>query len=142
MFRTNLIVAAGFALLGSYLIASALSLPPGVGRLPGPGFFPGVIGAVIVLLAGALFAQTMRARGVPRSDWRIENGKAIAGAIGLIFVYLLFWGTGLFALRTAVFLALFMRFMDQPWKQSALVSLALSAVVVAAFQYGLHVSLE
>ena len=142
MTRTNYTVAAAFALLGLYLVASSFSLPPGVGRLPGPGFFPRVIGAVIILLAGALFAQTLRARTLPQGEWRIENGRAIAGAIGLVFVYLLLWGTGLFAVRTAVFLALFMRFMGQPWKQSALVSLALSAVVVAAFQYGLHVSLE
>ena len=142
MTRTNYTVAAAFALLGSYLIASSLSLPPGVGRLPGPGFFPRVIGAVIILLAGALFAQTLRTRTLPQGEWRIENGRAIAGAIGLVFVYLLLWGTGLFAVRTAVFLALFMRFMGQPWKQSIVVSLVLSAVVVAAFQYGLHVSLE
>ena len=142
MTRTNYTVAAAFALLGSYLIASSLSLPPGVGRLPGPGFFPRVIGAVIILLAGALFAQTLRTRTFPQGEWRIENGRAIAGAIGLVFVYLLLWGTGLFAVRTAVFLALFMRFMGQPWKQSIVVSLVLSAVVVAAFQYGLHVSLE
>jgi hypothetical protein len=32
--------------------------------------------------------------------------------------------------------------MGQPWKQSLLVAVALTAVVVAAFQYGLHVSLE
>ena len=110
--------------------------------MPGPGFFPRVIGAVIILLAGALIVQTVRARTLPQGEWHIENGRAIAGAIGLVFVYLLLWGTGLFALRTAVFLALFVRFMGQPWKQSIVVSLVLSAVVVAAFQYGLHVSLE
>lgn len=142
MTRTNYIVASGFALLGSYLIASSFALPPGMGRLPGPGFFPQVIGAAILFLAGALLVQTMRARSAPQSEWRIENGRAIAGAIGLVLVYLLLWGTGLFALRTAVFLALFIRFMGQPWKQSIAVSIVLSAVVVAAFQYGLHVSLE
>jgi hypothetical protein len=142
MTRTNLIVAFGFALLGLYLIASSFALPPGMGRLPGPGFFPQVIGVAIMLLAGTLLVQTIRARTAPQSDWRIENGKAIAGAIGLVFVYLLLWGTGLFALRTAVFLALFIRFMGQPWKQSIVVSVVLSAVVVAAFQFGLHVSLE
>ena len=142
MTRTNFIVSAGFALLGLYLIASSFALPPGMGRLPGPGFFPRVIGVAIVLLAGALFVQTMRARSVPQGEWRIDNGRAIAGAIGLAFVYLLLWGSGLFALRTGVFLALFMRFMGQPWKQSILVAALLTALVVAAFQYGLHVSLE
>ena len=142
MTRANLIVASAFAALGIYLIASSLAFPAGVGRLPGPGFFPQVIGAVIILLAGALAAQTLKARTVPQGDWQFENGRAIAGAIGLVFVYLLLWGVGFFALRTALFLALFIRFMGQPWKHSVLVAVVLTAVVVGAFQYGLHVSLE
>lgn len=142
MTRTNITVAVGFALLGAYLIASSFALPPGVGRLPGPGFFPRVIGGMVALLAGLLFVQTMRARAVPQGEWRIGNGRAIMGSIALLLVYLLLWGTGFFALRTAVFLALFMRFMGQPWKQSILVAAILSVLVVAAFQYGLHVSLE
>ena len=140
--RTNLTVAAGFALLGVYLIASSFALPPGMGRLPGPGFFPQVIGAAIMLLSGALLIQTVRGGAESSPEWRIENARAIALAIGLVLVYLALWGSGMFALRTAIFLALFIRFMGQPWKQSVLVSIVLSAVVVAAFQYGLHVSLE
>lgn len=140
MNRSNLVVAAVFLVLGLYLAASAAGLPPGVGQLPGPGFFPQVIGSVTILLAVSLIAQTVRRR--EPADFALANKGAVAGAIGLIFVYLLLWGTGLFALRTAVFLTLLLRFLGQRWITSVVVGVVLTAAVVGAFQYGLRISLE
>jgi putative tricarboxylic transport membrane protein len=140
MSRSNLAVSAGFFLLGLYLVGSAFELPAGMGRLPGPGFFPAVLGAVIMLLAVALFVQTARRR--EQGGFELDNARGIAGAIGLVFLYLLLWGSGWFALRTAVFLALLLRFLGQRWTASVAVGLALTAVVVGAFQYGLRISLE
>jgi hypothetical protein len=140
MSRSNLAVAAAFLLLGVYLVASASALPAGVGRLPGPGFFPQVIGSVTMMLAVALLIQTARRRD--GGDFEVANTQGIAGAIGLVFLYLLLWGSGWFALRTAVFLALLLRFLGQRWTASIAVALALTAAVVGAFQYGLRISLE
>jgi len=140
MSRSNLGVAAAFLLLGIYLIGSASGLPAGMGRLPGPGFFPQIIGAVTILLAVTLLIQAARRR--EGGDFELANPRGIAGAIGLVFVYLLLWGSGWFALRTAVFLALLLRFLGQRWSASVAVGLALTAAVVGAFQYGLRISLE
>ncbi len=140
MNRSNLAVASGFFLLGAYLVGSAYELPAGMGRLPGPGFFPQVLGSVILLLAVALFVQSARHR--EKGAFVLDNARGVAGAIGLTFVYLLLWGNGWFALRTAVFLALLLRFLGQRWTASVAVGLALTAVVVGAFQYGLRISLE
>jgi hypothetical protein len=140
MNRSNLVVAAAFLLLGIYLAASAAGLPAGVGRLPGPGFFPQLIGSVTILLAVSLLVQTARRRDP--GAFALANKKTVAGAIGLTFLYLLLWGTGLFALKTAVFLALLLRFLGQRWGVSVLVSLVLTATVVGAFQYGLRITLE
>jgi hypothetical protein len=140
MSRSNLAVAAAFLLLGGYLVASASALPAGLGRLPGPGFFPQVIGSVTMLLAVALLIQTARRREA--GAFELANARGIAGAIGLVFLYLLLWGSGWFALRTAVFLALLLRFLGQSWTASIAVALALTAAVVGAFQYGLRISLE
>lgn len=140
MSRSNLAVAAAFLVLGAYLAASASALPAGVGRLPGPGFFPQVIGSVTLLLAVALLIQTARRRG--GGDFEVANTRGLAGAIGLVFVYLMLWGSGWFAVRTAVFLALLLRFLGQRWTASIAVAMALTAVVVGAFQYGLSISLE
>jgi hypothetical protein len=138
--RSNLLVAAAFLLRGIYLAASAALLPAGIGGLPGPGFFPQVIGSVTVLLAVGLFVQTTRRR--EPGSFALANKGAVAGAIGLMFLYLLLWGTGWFAVRTAVFLTLLLRFLGQRWGTSVIVGVALTAAVVGAFQYGLRISLE
>ena len=140
MSRSDLILAALFLVFGVYLVASASFLPAGAGRVPGPGFFPQTIGIVILLLGALLLVQTLR--GQRAVEFVIENHMAIGGAIGLTFLFLLLWGTGFFALRTLVFLTLFLRFLGEPWRQSLTVSTVLTAAVVGAFQYGLRVSLE
>jgi hypothetical protein len=60
----------------------------------------------------------------------------------MLFLYLALWGTGLFPLRTAIFLALLLKFLGQEWRAAVSVSVALTVVATAAFQYGLNVSLE
>jgi hypothetical protein len=140
MNRSNLVVAGAFLVLGIYLAASAAGLPAGVGGLPGPGFFPQLIGSVTILLAVSLLVQTARRR--EPAAFALANKKTVAGAIGLTFLYLLLWGTGWFAVKTAVFLALLLRFLGQRWGTSALVALVLTATVVGAFQYGLRITLE
>jgi hypothetical protein len=95
---------------------------------------------VTVLLAVGLLVQTARRR--EPGDFALANKGAVAGAIGLMFLYLLLWGTGWFAVRTAVFLTLLLRFLGQRWGTSVIVGVALTAAVVGAFQYGLRISLE
>jgi len=138
--RTDLVVGALFLALGLYLVVSATALPAGSGGLPGSGFFPRIIGIVMALLSAALLVNTLRGSSTIAFD--LSHGRVIGGVVGLTFVYLLLWGTGLFALRTFVFLVLFLRFLEQSWRASLTVAGALTAAIAAAFQYGLRVSLE
>ncbi len=140
MDRVNSTVAAFFLALGAYLVISGGGFPAGVGALPGAGFFPRVIGSLIVLLALAMLFQS---RGQSEAtSFKLSNPRQIAGAVGMLSVYLALWGTGFFPLRTAVFLALLLKFLGQSWPAAAGVAATLTAVVAAAFQYGLNVSLE
>ena len=59
-----------------------------------------------------------------------------------MFLYLLLWGSGCLPCGPPSFLALLLRFLGQRWTASVAVGLALTAVVVGAFQYGLRISLE
>jgi putative tricarboxylic transport membrane protein len=138
--RTNAILGAGFLAFGLYLVVSGVLLPAGIGRLPGAGFFPIVIGIATVVLALLLLASAFR--GAVSPSFELINGKTIAAVVGLTFAYLLLWGSGLFALRTAVFLALLLRTLGERWKTSMTVSAVLTAAVTLAFQLGLRVSLE
>lgn len=139
MMRVDAIVGGVFAAFGVALIASGARLPSGVGGLPGAGFFPQVIGGLTVLLAGALLAGQRKKRP---DDFSITNPRQVLGTAVLLFVYLLLWGTGFFAVRTAVFLLLTLRFLGQRWSSAAGYSVVLTAFVYLAFDAALNVSLE
>ncbi len=135
------IAAAGFLAFAAALAAGSWALPEGVGAVPGPAFFPLAISAAMAALALALLLQRETA---PMAPPALEGSRSrlAAGVIALLSVYLLLWGTGLFALRTLLFLTLLLRGTGQSWRTGVGVAAALTAVVVAAFQMGLRVSLE
>jgi hypothetical protein len=138
--KTNLTVSTVFLVFGLFLVASAYRLPTGMGRLPGPGFFPGVVGVAVILLASLLLAASLRDRR--GAEFRVDNGRALAATAGLLAAYLLLWGRTPFALRTALLLALFLLFLGERWKPAIAVATVLTVAVVLAFQYGLHVNLR
>lgn len=139
--RLSGVVAGGlFLALGIALLATGAAFPAGVGGLPGAGFFPQVIGAVTALLAGALVVNSRS--GDAEASVEIENTRQVAGALGLLCVYLLLWGTGFFVIRTAVFLLLLLRFLGQRWISAAICSTVLTVFAYLAFDIGLNVSLE
>ena len=72
----------------------------------------------------------------------VSNLGQVAGASALLFGYLLLWGTGLFAARTAIFLLLSLRFLGQAWIPAAGYAAVVTAFVHLAFDTGLNVSLE
>lgn len=140
MSRRELVLGASFLALGMGLVASAYALPSGLGRLPGPGFFPRVIGGVMVLLSLGVLGQARRATKPLRQG--AGDLRTVLLVLGLLALYLLGWGIGPFAVRTALFLLLLLRLLGQPWRTGVTLSLSLTAVVILAFRIGLRVPLE
>lgn len=139
MNRTDLAIAVAFFALGACLAAAAFGFPPGMGRLPGPGFFPGFIGGVTLLLgAGLLVSAVRRPTAEP---FVMGNGRFLALAVGLVAGYLLLWGWIPFAVRTFAFVLVLLRVTGERWLRAATVAAVLTAAVLLAFQYGLRVSL-
>ena len=129
-----------FLAIGIALIVSGSAFPAGVGGLPGAGFFPQAIGAVMAMLACALVIT--RGKQGASDSIQMGNSRQVAGAAGLLFVYLLLWGQGLFILRTAAFLILTMLFLGQRWWPATVCSVALTAFAYLAFDAALNVSLD
>lgn len=140
MNRTDLAVGLIFLFLGICLLVSSFGFPPGMGPLPGPGFYPGIVGAAIMLLAASLVAGSLRSAG--SASFAVENRRAIAVTAGLLALYIALWGVIPFAIRTVLFVVVFLRLLGQRWKPAIAVSLVLTAVVLAAFQYGLRVDFD
>jgi hypothetical protein len=140
MSRPDRIVAAAFAVLAGLLLLGSWLLPPGIGRLPGPGFFPGSIGGVMLALSTALLVRPSAAES---AGSLLRGDMRLAGIAALItFAYLALWGSGFFFLRTVLFLYLFLRILGEKPRNGVAVALVLTAAVTLAFQYGLLVSLE
>jgi hypothetical protein len=133
--RAEPAVAVVFLLLGLYLLFSARQFPPGVGGIPGPGFFPAVIGAAMLVLALPLLLT----RGAGPRPTAASQPALIT--VSLLAAYLLLWNHVPFSVRTALFLAIYLRCLGQPWRASLKVAAVLTLGVVAAFQYGLRVNL-
>src|SRR5581483_5045878 len=108
-----MITALAFLALGLYLAASAWRLPEG------PGAFPGAIGAAMALLSLPAF----RDRG--SGGFRVENSRTIAATLALTVLYLLVWGTGAFALKTALYLVLLLRLYGQRWRTAVTVAVVM-----------------
>lgn len=139
MQRTDLVTGGLFLAGGLALVVSGMAFPPGVGNLPGAGFFPQAIGGVMTLLAVALLWRGRQREGESVS---IANPRLVLGTAALLFVYLLTWNSGLFPVRTLAFLLATLRFLGQSWKQATVYGVALTAFVYLAFDTGLNVSLE
>ena len=142
MKRADVIVAAVFVALALALLAGSAALPAGMSGQPGPGFFPSVIAVVMLALSGALALQARKpAAPAPEAPPAERLGTA-GGAVLLTMAYVALWGSGWFAVRTAIYLGLLLRLVGQPWRRSFVVAAVLAGAVTAAFRYGLRVSLE
>lgn len=143
MKRSELAAALAFLLFGSLLWSAAAGFPPGVGGLPGPGFFPRGIAAVMVALAAAWLARARRRPSGPPSvpATGAPQAKRVVLTVILLAAHLALWGRVPFPLRTFLFAALYLRCFDEPWRRALPLALGSTASVVAAFEYGLGVSL-
>lgn len=140
MNRPNLVLGIILAVLGSGLVFSATQFPPGMGRLPGPGFFPALIGAAILALAGFLIAVSLRSSS--SRSFALANHWQLAWTAALVGAYLLAWGWIPFPVRTGVLVIVFLRLLGQRWRTSVTVAAVLTTAVVLAFQHGLRVDLQ
>lgn len=138
MNRSDLGIGLAFLLLGAVLWICSGALPPGVGGLPGPGFFPRVIGIVMLALASLLM---VRARSRPEPFPGATQSRPVIATLVLLAAYLALWHQAPFALRTLLFVVVYLRCLGQSWRAAVRVALGLTLFVVAAFQYGLRVGL-
>jgi protein-S-isoprenylcysteine O-methyltransferase Ste14 len=136
----NAIVGLLGLLLGVALLISAQFLPAGMGNLPGPGYFPSLIGSAIALLSAGVLWTAVRAPEKPK--WEGGNFRLMGLAVLLTGGYLLLWGVAPFLVRTPIYLfALMMLGRTRLWS-AVVVSIVLTLFTLGAFEYGLRVSLN
>jgi hypothetical protein len=136
----DLSLAAAFFALGLFVFIEASRLPAGLGLMPGPGFFPQLVSVLMMILAASVAAPAVFGTSV--SPVTIQNKVTVWSILLLVFAYIALWGTGGFAVRTAVFLVILLKVLGERWVSAIVVAVAISAGIVLGFSYGLRLSLE
>lgn len=135
-------VAVTGTLLGAYLAISSRTFPSGLGSLPGPGFFPLLLGAFILVFS-AMIAWESRSAGLPpapdtssQNSWKLPVFAAL-----LVLAWLLSWDFAPFLLRTPLMVVALMRLSGSTWRGAALAAVVFTGALYAIFQLGLRVDL-
>lgn len=129
---SNLIAAAVVVVLGGAAVAGALSLGVGSPSEAGPGTWPLIIGAALVVLGLAL---AVRARHTGAAERFTRSGLLVVAAVGSMIAYVGVIATVGFEILTVLLAFVWLRFLG---RESWRLSIATSVGIVVAF-YALFV---
>lgn len=131
-----------FAVAGAFVAGAGWRMPEGVGGIPGPGFFPLLIGAVLGVLGCALAVSSGRSRAVTaapaRHLWPLWQVTAIAG---LLAAYVAAWDAVPFLVRTPILLLAIARVVGESWWRGAASAVLTTLALAGIFDLLLRVRL-
>jgi putative tricarboxylic transport membrane protein len=131
-----------FATAGIALAVVGWRLPEGVAGIPGPGFFPMLIGGALAALGCALAVSAQAAEGVYwEHGWRHPYLQQALLVILLLATYAALWNAVPFAVRTPVLLVALYRVFRVRWPLAVLVAVVTTGVLGAIFTLLLRVRL-
>ena len=146
LFNWDLASSVALILVGAAVCVQALGFPGTVRGVPGPSFFPMVIGLLLIALAVSLAATT---RNGPRHDyWARPSGGAprvvlgrIAAILILLVTYISLWEIVPFLARTPLLLVAIYRILGEKWSRAAMLAAFLTLALYAVFQGLLSIQL-
>jgi len=140
--RWDTALGIGFAALGGALALAGWGLPEGLAGVPGPGFFPILIGLGLIVLGLGLAASAGRGdASYWREGWRTTGMRQIVVILTLLGMYAALWNAVPFLWRTPVLLLGIYRTVGEPWMRSILISLVATALLGGVFDTLLRVRL-
>ena len=124
-----------FASFGSAALVIAQSYPLGSAARMGPGYFPRMLGLLLLGLASILVLRSFKLRGAPL---QMRNLKPLAIVLGSVFVFAMGMTT-LGIMASTVLLILISSSADREfrWKEAVASSVILAVCTLAVFIYGL-----
>jgi hypothetical protein len=128
-----------FILIGIAAIAIGSRYNLGTAARMGPGYFPRILGILLIVLGGILSLRALRADGPPIPAWRWWPTVVVLGSVvlfGLIVTY-----AGL-ALSTVILIVLASAASSEfRWKESVVSGALLAMLAVGVFILGLKLQL-
>jgi putative tricarboxylic transport membrane protein len=141
MRRGEATVGAALLLLACAIVWAAAGMPPGRLGVPGPGFFPRALGALLAAVSVGLLVRAWRLsattdEAVGLGHRNITLTVAALAALGLVFEYL-----GYVLSATLLMLVLLRAFSALGWLRSLAAAVATVLVSYVIFVHALGVSL-
>jgi hypothetical protein len=81
-----------FIAIGAAALGAALDYPFGTSRSIGPGYFPRLLGGVLILLGAAIAAKGLALEPAPDEGWAIRPLILVSAAVVVFAVALRPWG--------------------------------------------------
>jgi hypothetical protein len=128
-----------FAAIGIAAIVIAANYPLGTAARMGPGYFPRILGILLILLGSALALRALKLKGGPLPGWHWRPTLIVLGSV-VLFGYIVN-AVGL-ALSTIILILLSSFASNEFRPKEALISgIALAALSVAVFVIALKLQL-
>jgi hypothetical protein len=135
------VIASILIFLGLYSVGASLSMSVWHRSIPEEGFFPFVLGCILVVLSIILLFQNQEKKGSTQAKARTNRGKVIFYVIAILFYALTFDLLG-FPLSTAISLTTILKWIErQSWRTALGVSIGSSFFCYFLFVYFLNITL-
>lgn len=124
-----------FAALGAGLALQGCRLPEGLAGVPGPGFFPVLVGGALFLLGVGLAIVAPRQRAVYWDrGWRDTPLRQVLAVVALLTAYAAAWDLVPFVWRTGVLLLAIYLVLRESLARSVLLAIAITAALAGVFE--------
>lgn len=145
MKKANIITAIAFACFGLLIILLSLNLDQGKNGVPGPGFWPIVISALMIMASLTVLINSIRMKeGSETAGLFSSPGQIrVYASMGSLVAYFILVQLLGFCFTTGIMLfGLFKWFWKRSYVKCAILSIFVTAIVYLVFTKGLHVPMR
>ncbi|MFF5075486.1 tripartite tricarboxylate transporter TctB family protein [Actinoplanes sp. NPDC000266] len=136
---TNLVIALVVVILGGATLIGSLDLGVGTLSAPGPGTWPAIVSAVLIVLGAVLAA---RARRTDDAERFTRSGLLVLAAVASMVAFVALVEVIGFEIPAALLAFVWLRFLGrESWRMSVVVSLAVTLVLYLIFVGALSVTI-
>jgi hypothetical protein len=124
-----------FVAFGVAAIVLGAAYPLGTAARMGPGYFPRILGILLIVLGGALAARALRLKGTPLPGWKWRPVLVVLASVVVFGIVLT--RAGLVLSTIALIVAASAASTEFRWKEALASGVLLAALATGVFVYGL-----
>jgi hypothetical protein len=124
-----------FVAFGAAAIVLGSGYPLGTAARMGPGYFPRILGILLVVLGGALAMRALKLKGTPLPGWKWRPVVVVLGSVvvfGLVVTHI-----GLVLSTVGLIVAASAASTEFRWKEALVSGILLAALATGVFVIGL-----